>query len=150
MTEIQTLPLTTPTDDWNAQFETLKTRFPKVKPTILFAFSVLESEPDTSIDVLKVMAKAHDIRVTAATVSAARRLLSRNPATDGDATSPAPKAAAAKPRRTRQRRGVQAPLDVEEIIRNAVTKVQSQGDAEAERLRDAMRKVVAVLQEAVG
>ena len=37
----------------------------------------------------------------------------------------------------------------EELVRGFVAKLQGQGNAEAERLRDAMRKAVAVLQAAV-
>ena len=83
MTETQTLPPTTPTDDWNAQFAALKSRFPKVRDTILLAFYVLQSNPDIALDDLKAQAKLHGIKVTAASVNAARRLMGRNPATDG-------------------------------------------------------------------
>ena len=33
----ETLPTTLPTDDWNAEFDALKARFPKVKDSIVFA-----------------------------------------------------------------------------------------------------------------
>lgn len=149
-TEIETVPTTTTTDDWDAQFAALQTRFPKVRDTILFAFYVLQSEPDTSLDVLRAMARPHDLRVTKATVNAARRLFDRNPATGGGRAGPAPKTVAAKPRRTRQRRAPQAPLDVDALIRNTVAKVQPQGTADADRLRDAIRQAIAVLETAVG
>jgi hypothetical protein len=129
--ESTTTDETTKTDDWDAQLAALQSRFPKIKPTILFAFSVLQSEPDTPVEVLKAMAKPRNLRVTKASVNAARRLLDRNAATDGEANSPASKAANAKSRRTRQRRGPQAPLDVDALIRTTVGKVQAQGDAEA-------------------
>ena len=141
-TEIQPDP--TPTDDWNAQFAALKNRFPKVRETIVFAFHVLQSNPDIALDDLKARAKLHGIRVTASSVSAAQRLLDRNPATNG-ASSPT----AAKPRRTRQRRAVQSPLDVEVLIRTTVGKIQDQGAAEEERLREAILKAIAVLEGAI-
>ena len=37
MTETETLPTTLPTDDWNAEFDARKARFPKVKDSIVFA-----------------------------------------------------------------------------------------------------------------
>ncbi|MCA8953595.1 MAG: hypothetical protein KDE27_29050 [Planctomycetes bacterium] len=41
------------------------------------------------------------------------------------------------------------PLDVEALVRATVGKIQTQSNADAERLRDAMRQAVAVLQAAV-
>ena len=145
MTATETQPNPTPTDDWNAQFAALKARFPKVRETIVFAFHVLQSNPDIALDDLKAQAKLHGIRVTASSVTAAERLLATNGAAAGSAPSPA----AATPRRTRRPRAAAAPLDVESLIRTTVGKIQDQGAAESERLREAMRKAIGVLQEAV-
>ena len=41
-------------------------------------------------------------------------------------------------------------VDAEALVRGFVAKLQGQGNAEAERLREAMRKAIAVLQAAVG
>ena len=150
MTATETQPNPTPTDDWNAQFAALKTRFPKVRDTILFAFYLLQSDPDIVLDDLKARAKLHGIRVTASSVTAAQRLLARTSATNGAAAgSAAANSAPPKPRGTRQRRATKAPLDVESLIRMTVSKVQDQGAVEAERLREAIRKAVAVLQTAI-
>ncbi len=149
MTATETQPNPTPTDDWNAQFAALKTRFPKVRETIIFAFHVLQSNPDIALDDLKAQAKLHGIRVTASSVTAAERLLAPTLATNGAAAGSAPSPAAAKPRRTRRPRAAASPLDVESLIRTTVDKIQDQGAAEAERLREAIRKAIAVLQEAV-
>ncbi len=117
MTATETLPETTPTDDWNAQFAALKARFPKVRDTIVFAIHALQSDPDIALDDMKAQAKMHDIRVTASSVNAARRLLDRNPTTDGAAADAGQKPAPAKPRRTRQRAASRAPLNVDALIR---------------------------------
>ena len=88
--------------------------------------------------------------MTASSVNAAQRLLAPTPATNGAAASPAPQATAADTRRRRKPRAAKAPLDVESLIRQTVGKIQDQGAAEAERLREAIRKAIGVLQEAVG
>ncbi|MFQ5473305.1 MAG: hypothetical protein ACE5FA_10535 [Dehalococcoidia bacterium] len=150
MTETEIPTEANPTDDWDTQFAGLQTRFPKVKDTILLAFHVLQQDPDIALDDLKARAKLHGLRVTAATVSAARRLLDRNPATDGAVATAQRKEAKAKPRNTRQRRATQAPVDVEALVRRTVAKIEDQAGAEAERLRAAMRKAIAVLEGAVG
>jgi hypothetical protein len=71
-------------------------------------------------------------------------------ATAAPAAQAAPTAAAEAKRAPRRPRTTDAPLDAESLIRGVVTKLQSQGTAEAERLRDAMRKAIAALQAAVG
>ena len=111
---------------------------------------MLQSNPDIELDDLKAQAKMHDIRVTASSVNAARRLLATTTATNGDSDSATPKATPAKPPRTRRPRATQAPLDVESLIRTTVGKIQGQGAAEAERLREAMRKAIGVLEAAIG
>ncbi|MEO6597256.1 MAG: hypothetical protein ABIP94_21140 [Planctomycetota bacterium] len=39
-------------------------------------------------------------------------------------------------------------MDAETLIRGVVAKIQGQGSAEAERMREAMRRAVAILQAA--
>ena len=41
-------------------------------------------------------------------------------------------------------------VDAEALVRGFVAKLQGRGNAEADRLREAMRKAVAVLQAAAG
>ena len=83
-------------------------------------------------------------------MTAAERLLARTPATGGAVARPAPSPASAKTRRTGRPRAAQTPLDVEALIRTTVGKIQGQGAAEAERLREAIRKAVGVLELALG
>jgi hypothetical protein len=70
------------------------------------------------------------------------------PAT-GPANEPAT-AAAPTTRAPRRPRAPDAAVDAEALIRQVVGKLQQQGNAEVERLRDAVRKAMAVLQAAVG
>src|SRR5690606_42019938 len=64
--------------DWDAQSEALKARFPKLPPSIVFAFHALQADPEMALGDIKAQASLHGIRVTAASVSAAERLLARN------------------------------------------------------------------------
>ncbi len=43
-----------------------------------------------------------------------------------------------------------APVDAEALVRTFVEKLRTQGDADTERLRDAIGKAIAVLQAALG
>lgn len=64
-------------------------------------------------------------------------------------TEPTTAPVAERPARRRDRTPEPA-VDAEALIKQVVGKLQAQGNAEAERLRDAMRKVVAILQAAIG
>ena len=137
-----------PTSDWTQQFAALQTRYPKVREPILAALLVLTQDPNADLDAAKATAAEHSVRITAASVAAARRLLSRQ---DGPPAPAAPRAkSAATPRRGQPARRIQPSLDVEELLRATVAKIQAQRDAEAERLREAMREAIAVLDAAVG
>ena len=63
----------------------------------------------------------------------------------------APKAAVpAKPPRDRRPRANDGGVDAESLIRQVVGKLHNQGSVEADRLRTAMRRAVALLQTALG
>jgi len=74
------------TDPWTAQLEQLRARYKHVRPPILAALSLLLNDETISVDDAKAQAALHGVRITAASVSAARRLLGRMDA-------PAPSAA---------------------------------------------------------
>jgi hypothetical protein len=147
---VTTVTVTSPeAKAWNAQLAELQSRYRHVRPAILAALNVLQNEPELSVDDAKARAAKHGVRITAASVNAARRLLSRQdgaPATD-DAE---PKAAApAKPTRERRPRANDGGVDAEALIRGVVSKLQNQGNTEAERLRGVMRKVIDTMQAAL-
>ena len=62
----------------------------------------------------------------------------------------APAPVAERPARPRRERAPEPAVDAEALIKHVVGKLQAQGNAEAERLRDAMRKAMAVLAGAIG
>jgi len=135
------------TTTWNAQFAALKARFPHVRDAILVAFHILTRDPNISTDDAKAQAKLLGTKITAASVSAAQRLLSRQ----GDSPAAATKPVAGAPqRRARRAKPTEVRFDAESLVRGVVAKIQGQGSVEAQRLREALRKAIAVLQAAVG
>ena len=150
-TELEPIPTTKQTNaaSWDTAFAALKAKFPKAKDTIVFCIQALQNNPEVDIEDLKAQAVVHNLRVTAASVNAAKRLMAP-PEVDSDKDSePAVPKAAPVTRRTRGPRAAETPLDVEDLIRGTVAKLQAQGNAEAEKLREAIRRAVATLQAAV-
>ena len=155
-TELEPLPTdTTPSTakanagTWDDAFTALKARYPKAKDSIVFCIHALQTHPEIAVDDLKAQAAMHGIRVTGASVNAAQRLMAP------EEPRSAPKAAAVEtaPRKPRGRPARQPKavegLDAEAMLRQVVAKMQAQSNAEAERLRAAIRKAVAVLEAAV-
>ena len=154
MTELAVdLPPATAPDTWSLQLAQLKARYKHVRPPILVALNLLLHDQHIALDDAKAQANLHGVRITAASMNAARTLLSRMdapavPASPAPAAATTSRPAATPPRTARKPRAAEQP-DVEAVVRSFVAKLQTQGSAEAERLRDAMRKAVAVLQAAV-
>ena len=97
-------------------------------------------------DDAKARAAMRGVRITAASINGARNLLAKR---ETAAPIEAPAQAAERPARRRERAPEPA-VDAEALIKQVVGKLQAQGNAEAERLREAMRKAMAVLASAVG
>ena len=140
------------TSDQDAQFAQLKARYPKVREPILVALHILSQNPDIDPDDAKAQAALRGVRITAASLNAAQRLLSRQDGAPAVAATPARArrngaVAATKPQ-PRRPRAAKPDLNAEALIRGVVSKIQDQGNAETERLRDAMRKAIAVLEAA--
>ena len=146
-----TIPDTISTNDtWAAELAQLRARYRHVREPILVALNILLHDENVTLDDAKARAAMRGARITAASVSAAQRLLARRDGPAGATVKPAvanPKPASAPPRRTRP---ADQPHDAEALIRGVVAKLQTQGGAEAQRLRDAIRKAIAALQGAVG
>lgn len=152
MTTLDPIPdLTPPTEPWNELFATLKLRYPKVREPIVAALTALMQNPGSDADHAKAVAAANGMRITAASVAAAERLLSRQGGDSGQtrskATTTAGKAIASNTVRARRQRAPTT-VDPEALIRGVVTEIQNAGNAEADRLRDAMHRAISLLQEA--
>jgi len=142
---------TSPADaSWTESFEALKARYPKQREAIVMALHILMHDPKIASDDAKAQAKLHGVRITAASLSAAQRLLSRQDDGDGAEAPKVRKApATAKTGRVRRPRAAGKDVDAEALIKQVVVKIQHAGNAEADRLREAMRKAIAVMQAAV-
>ncbi|MFY9343931.1 MAG: hypothetical protein WAT39_15680 [Planctomycetota bacterium] len=140
-------------DAWAAQLEQLRARYKHVRPPILAALNILIHDENIAVDDAKAKAATHGVRITAASVSAARTLLARMdaqtiasnaPAANGTATP------AARPRPTARVRVGDGGVDADALIRQVVAKLQNQSSVEAERVRDGIRRAIAILQGLVG
>ncbi len=147
MTATEPVPVS---DTWTRQLEQLKARYKHVRPPILIALNILLHDANVSVDDAKAQAAARGARITAASVNAAKTLLAKMDAQDIAAETPRPPAATAPTRPARRPRAADAPVDAEALIRGVVTKIQGQGNVEAERLRDGIRKAITALQATLG
>jgi hypothetical protein len=145
-----TEPAPTRPDTWAKQLEQLKARYTHVRPPILVALNILLHDPNITVDDAKAQAQLHGTRITAASVSAAQRLLAKADGKPIGAPAAATTASPTPQRPARRARTAAQAVDAEALIRGLVSRLQGQGAADTERLKDAMRKAIAVLQAAVG
>jgi hypothetical protein len=139
--EVETTPET------QTSLAALKERYPHIREAVVTALHLLVQDPSISVDDAKAKARTLGVRITAASVASARRLLERM-----DTAAPAPVAAAAPTpavRPARRQRAAEPNQDAEELIRAVVGKVRAQGDAQSEKLRGVIRRAVELLQAAL-
>ena len=148
-TATESMPTIT-TDTWTQQLAQLKARHKHVHEPILVALNILLHNQNIALEDAKAQATLHGVKITAASMNAAQKLLPATPATSAPTTPDAAPAPTATTRPTRRVRAPEPAMDAEALIRGVVSKLQSQGSADAQRLRDAMRKAIAVLEAAVG
>lgn len=148
MTTTETTATDTWTDTWADELAALKNRYPHVREPILAALNILLAEPNITDDDAKARAAMRGVRITAASINGARNLLAKRET--AVPTEPTAAPAAERPSRPRRDRAPETAIDAEALIKQVVGKLQAQGNAEAERLRDAMRKAMAMLASAMG
>jgi hypothetical protein len=148
MENTMTATATTPTDTWTDEIAALKARYPHVRDPILAALNLLLTDPNITDDDAKARAAMRGVRITAASINGARNLMAKRET--AVPIEPTATTAAERPARPRRERAPEPAVDAEALIKQVVGKLQAQGNAEAERLRDAMRRAVAVLAGAVG
>jgi len=138
---------TTATDTWTDEIAALKARYPHVRDPILAALNLLLIDPNITDDDAKARAAMRGVRITAASINGARKLLAKRET--AIPTEPPAAPATERPTRPRRARATEPAIDAEALIKQVVGKLQAQGNAEAERLRDAMRKAMALLAGAI-
>ena len=143
-----TATATTAPDTWTDELAALKARYPHVRAPILAALNLLLTDPNITDDDAKARAAMRGVRITAASINGARNLMAKRETVAPTEPTAAP--AAERPARPRRERAPEPAVDAEALIKQVVGKLQAQGNAEAERLRDAMRKAMAILQTAMG
>jgi len=136
------------TDSWAAQLEQLKARYKHVRQPILVALNILLQDPNISVAGAKAQAAQHGTRITAASVAGAQRLLERRDQAPVATAEPAAKTPQRPARPDRPVRTAGIPFDAEALVRGVVAKIQDHGSVGAERMREAMRKAIAILQAA--
>jgi hypothetical protein len=149
-----TATTSSPTHAWTQQLEQLRGRYRHLRPAVLAALNILIQDENITVDDAKARADLHGVRIAAASMNAARTVLSRMDAQTTASSAPAagaPASPSPSPERaTRRARAAEAPLDAEALIRGVVTKLQTQGNVETERLRDGIRMAIAALQATLG
>lgn len=145
MTDPEAAPPTT--DTWEGILEALSRRYPGQKHSVLFCIYKLQQNPDVTLRDFRAEAELHGIPVGGRTLHAAKELL-------GLHKPPAAATAAAEttPATTRRRQRASEPGtgdSIESKVLAAVRQIQSNAGAEADQLRDAIRRAIAILQQAL-
>src|SRR5882672_7833863 len=79
-----------PPASWDVEFHRLRAGFPKAKDSILFCIHALQSNESIMLEDLKAQAAMHGIRVTGASVTAARLQMRRGMAAPRPSSDRAP------------------------------------------------------------
>ena len=147
MTEPEAAPPTT--DTWEGILDALSRRYPGQKHSILFCIYKLQQNPDVALRDFRAEAELHGIPVGGRTLHAAKELLGLNPAPPA-ASAPAAETAPVAPARRRPRASEPETGDsIESKVLAAVRQIQSNAGAEADQLRAAIRRAIAILQQAL-
>ena len=166
MTDLDTLPSPAPAepDPWAADLARLRARFPKANASVLICIHALQQEVDVSLDDMRARAALHGIRVTAASLMAGRRALGLSPPSavrvrevevvDGASTTNGEvdhaELPVAEERPMARRRRAPAGGSRADDLERALREFMATADEERERLREAVRRVVEVVDDALG
>ena len=153
------------TNWWEHPYAALRSRFPTATDSVAFAIYTFQTDPSISLDDLKARGLMHCVRITAHSVNAAQRLMLGVKAPERKRTAPSPAEEAPEPaihavlaelrasetpRPPRPKRGRRPHVDVADLVVEAVEKLRRDREAEAERLRSAIREPLAMLKTVVG
>jgi hypothetical protein len=138
------------TDTWEGILEALSRRYPGQKHGVLFCIYKLQQNPDVALRDFRAEAELHGIPIGGRTLHAAKELLGLNKPVAASGAS-APETTPVTPAQRRRQRTSEpgAGDSIENKVLAAVRQIQSNAGAEAEQLRAAIRRAIAILQQAL-
>lgn len=149
-------------NSWDGILANLRGRYPGQKDSVLFCLYKLQQNPELRLVDFRDEAKLHGIPMAGRALHSAKVLMGlaqasvRRPKVVAEEAAPAPGSTASPrseitPGRIRRQRG-SSPTDggsIETKVLDAVRQIQSAAGEEADRLKDAVRQAVAILQKAL-
>ncbi|MCB9878302.1 MAG: hypothetical protein H6835_11950 [Planctomycetes bacterium] len=163
-------------DTWEGMLDAMRRRYPGQKDSVLFCVHKLLQDPDLTLRDFREEARLHGIPMAGRALHSARVLLglqaaspapkrgraarADDDASDDDARDDAPPprtvhgraitdAPAGRVRRPRRAGGADQGPSIESQVLDAVRKIQSAAGEDATRLRQAIRRAVQILQDAL-
>ncbi|MFK7739244.1 MAG: hypothetical protein AB8H80_02885 [Planctomycetota bacterium] len=149
---------------WEQLLERLRQRYPGQKDSVLFCLNKLQQNPELTLRDIRDEAAMYGIPTAGRALHSAKVLLGlaeakpRKPRAPAQPGAPAGTGAGAgaaaaagfvAPAASRAASPADDGASVENRVIDAVRRLQSAASADSERLRDAMRRAIAILQEAV-
>jgi len=144
-------------DSWEGILATLRSRYPGQKDSVLFCIYKLQSNPKLGLPDFREEAALHGIKMAGRALHSARVLMGlakakpRAPTKPREAEpSPAQAIHAPGKRQRRRRSGEVAPDEsIETKVLDAVRQIQTAASATNDKLRDAVREAISILQRAL-
>lgn len=155
MTELTT-DSTATADSWDGILANLRSRYPGQKDSVLFCLFKLQGNPELGLRDFREEAALYGIPMAGRALHSAKVLMGLatvKPRAKREAPTEQPASTPNTPiaRTRRLRAGVDTADDsIESKVLDAVRQIQSAATAEADDLRKAVRKAIAILQRAVG
>lgn len=147
--------------DWQQLLDRLRERYPNQKDSVLFCLHKLQQNPDLALPDIRDEARLHGIPMAGRALHSAKVLLglaapsTRRPRAPKDERQPtqeraeAAPVASSSPRQHARRAEPTAGGSIEQRLSAALAKLQSSANADTERLRDAMRRAITILSDAL-
>lgn len=132
--------------DWEAILDTLRRRYPGNRDSTLFCIFKLQQNPDLGLRELRSEAELYGLTLAGRSLHSARVLLGLEAA-----APPRREAAEPAPARRQRRQAAQRRDDgsIEDRVIQAVRQIQDAAGARSQRLRAAVQRAIAILQEAL-
>ena len=167
MTTDSAAPATEPTpptptiDSWEQLLDQLRRRYPGQKDSVLFCINKLHQNPELTLRDFRDEARLYGLTLAGRSLHSAKVLLGlaepspkpqRKPTQDAEPATTfeagvAPTGQASPPRA--RKAATTAAASIEDQLLDVVQRLQSTKGAEAERLRDAIRAALAVIEDAL-